>query len=209
MKKNILLILIVFVFLASGNVSTFSRKITTSHDADVLSVILINGEKVKVVVSRSASAGDLEGTLKEKTRYSFLKFKYRDNYFSVNIPDMVFQNMPDSDRKVLVRKVVGLYSDSFDVFGGMFGYMPQGYKFNMTFGNTKRGEPFNRVYVSSKTSNIFSDFIPFYDGKVVFSKYQRLVLLHEIGHSLFAIAIGSMQDSRSKAIEEGLFRCPQ
>ena len=73
----------------------------------------------------------------------------------------------------------------------------------MTFGKTSTGMPVNHIYLYNKTSNILTNFLPYEDGQHVMTELQRRIMFHEIGHSLFTIAVGGMQDPRTRALEEG------
>jgi len=160
-------------------------------------------EMPEISISKSTNPTDLGGRLNQKTVYTFLKFKYKNNYFSVNVPESIYGKLTEKKEKLLVDSLIELYGRAFEVFFDLFGYFPEGYRFNVTFGKTRRGGPHNRIYLYDKVSNIFPDFLPSFIGDVVFTRDQRMILSHEIGHSLFGIVIGSLQDPRTKAIEEG------
>jgi len=146
---------------------------------------------------------DLEGHFREKYEFYYLKFKYKDNYFNLNIPGSRFLLLSGGQRSELIRYLSSLYGDVFDVYALIFGHVPEGYKFNVTFGKTSEGHPYNRIYAASKTSNIFPDCLPFDMTRQALTEKQRWIMIHEIAHSLFAIKIGTFEHPKMKAIEEG------
>jgi hypothetical protein len=63
--------------------------------------------------------------------------------------------------------------------------------------------PLNKVNLTDKISNIFLNTLPYKNKKEVLSGFERGIMLHEIGHGLFSIAVGNLRYARTRAIEEG------
>jgi len=208
--KIVMLFALTFLASISGpvNVSISEEFIsgiegkTGDHEKNIVFRAL--NEDINANVSRSDRATDLEDRLKNKSRFYFIKFKFRDNIFSFNFPERTYSAWDHREKINILEYLTKLYGDSFREFKDIFGFSPRDYRFNVTFGKTKRGMPFNTIYLYNKISNIFPGFIPAGTESEVFSAGQKMIMFHEIGHSLFGIAIGTFRDPRTKAIEEGV-----
>ncbi|MFH1878302.1 MAG: hypothetical protein ABH883_05805 [Candidatus Omnitrophota bacterium] len=194
------------VFVSAALMSVFLPRAAafSPEDTNIMSDSYnIAGETVNVYISRQAEPTSHEGRMKEETGYYFLKFNYRDNFYSINLPDIFFEEINMRQREKLVREIIRIYDQAFDRFAGVFGFYPALFRFSVTFGSTKPGYPFHVSYSDRRTSNIFANFLPYGAGKEPFSQEERIILLHETGHGLFLIAVGNIEDPRGKYIEEG------
>jgi hypothetical protein len=201
--KRIFAGITIFIFaITVGNVSYGDGRVTKTYD--------IGGATVKVKIISSLMPTMLEGRIKEESGFYFFKMNFMNNFFSVNVPQRSYDKMTEQQKNDLVAAVLLLHGRSFEVSRAMLGYMPTGYRFNVTFGETQSGYPFNRVYSYSKTSNIYPDFLPF-EGKMIpgeaiktpMTGFEESIMLHEIGHSIFAIVIGNIKNPKNKYMEEG------
>ncbi|MBD3379355.1 MAG: hypothetical protein GF408_02720 [Candidatus Omnitrophica bacterium] len=158
-------------------------------------------ESVSMVTEETREATDREGQLARPYTFYLVKFSYDGNFYSVNIPKEAYGPLEGQDKKKIVYRTLGLYRKVFGAYRSFFGDIPSGYRFSVTFGKTSGTHPYNRIYLYGKNSNIYPDFVP---GKNrIFTRPQEAVLLHEIGHSLFAIAVGGYLHPRNRALEEG------
>ncbi len=181
------------VFIISTGFA-FAREIVTYN---------IAGRDVKVNISKSLASTTLEGRIEEEDGFYFFRFGYRGNFFSINLPRRVFEELPEERKQELLTSVLDLYSGAFDTSREILGFVPEGYNFNVTFARTGKGDPFNRVYVRSKTSNIYTGFLPYERAGRGMTSKQEWIMLHEIGHAIFAIAVGNIEDPRNRYMEEG------
>jgi hypothetical protein len=170
---------------------------------ETVSIYEHDGEDVKILISEIPISGDLEGRLKTPLAFYTLKLKYRDNVFIFNLPQRSFDELSGVQKEKLIQDLLGLYDRSFELFFGIFGFIPTGFRFIVTFGETKKQTPFNYIYQHNKISNIFPGFLPFSSGEEALNPEQRFIFLHEIGHSLFSIAIGNITNPKARSIEEG------
>ena len=153
--------------------------------------------------SASAPAGDLENNFREEYEFQVLKFKHDNNLYHLNVPERIFSGLTDEKRAYLIEYLTELYGAVITIYAEIYGHAPEGYKFNVTFGKTAAGHPYNKVYAYTKTSNIFPDCLPYEDPEDVLTDEERAVMTHEVAHSLFAIKIGTFEHPKTKAIEEG------
>ena len=181
----------------------FTGSTLYAQETGDLSVQSFDGSAIKVNVSCSPQPTDLEGRLAKKERYYFFKLNYSSNFFSFNLPGSSFNAFTERERKKLVEYLLRLYGDSFDVYYDMFGWRPEGFRFNVTFGKNTKGYMYNMMYLPDKISNVFTDSLPYRDGNNIMSADEERIMVHEIGHSLFGIVVGTTEDPRSRAIEEG------
>ena len=203
LKRTCTCIMFFVLILAAFDASYGQGRVTRTYD--------IGGEEVRVKIISSPVPTILEGRIKEESGFYFFKMNFMNNFFSINVPQRSYDKMTDQDKNDLVASVLLLYAGSFKVSEEMLGYMPRGYRFNITFGQTQSGHAFNRVYNYSKSSNIYPNFLPFESTIMGISReidtpmteLEESVMLHEIGHSIFAIAIGTIQNPKNKYMEEG------
>ena len=172
-------------------------------ERETVSIYEHGGKDVKIFISEIPVPTDIEGRLKTPMAFYTLKFKYNDNFFSFNLPQGSFNELSAGQKEKLIQGLLGLYDRSFELFSGIFGYVPAGFHFNVTFGEVKKQTASNYVYQRSKTSNIYPGFLPFASGEAALNPEQRFIFFHEIGHSLVGIAIGSIVNPKAKFIEEG------
>ena len=172
-------------------------------EGETVSIYKYDGKDVKIFISEIPIPSDLEGRLKTPLAFYALKLRYRDNIFSFHLPQRSFDDLSGGQKEKLMQDLLGLYDRSFELFSGIFGYVPTGFRFNITFGETKEQASSNYIYQGTKTSNIFPGFFPFSSGEGALNPGQRFMFFHEIGHSLFGIAIGNMTNPEARSIEEG------
>ena len=193
-------ILALIIFLA---LPVFSSAGEAPSVPETLSVPGPTGEVINIHFSYQPKPTDREGVLKEAVPFYFMKFNFRGNFFSVNIPAEAFKRMDIAQKKELVSTVAEVFNTAFSGFTGVFGNVPENFIFNVTFGKTRNGEAFNRVYLVKKISNIYLDSLPFDNRSEALSVPEAIRFFHEIGHGLFGIAVGNMTDPRVRSIEEG------
>jgi hypothetical protein len=202
-NKTCIGIVFFVIILSVSSVSYGLGKVTRTYD--------VGGQEVRVKIISSPVSTILEGRIKEESGFYFFKMNFMGNFFSINVPQRSYDKMTEQDKNDLIASILLLYGRSFMVAEEMLGYMPKGYRFNVTLGQTQSGYPFNRVYNYSKSSNIYPNFLPF--ESTIMGAFQKIdtpmteleesVMLHEIGHSIFAIAIGTIQNPKNKYMEEG------
>jgi len=190
---SLMLMLIISGTLVQGeSLTSGSMKIKTS-----------DGRESRVSVSQIKTPTNFEGRLKNTTGFYSLKCSYKDNYFSFNVPTPVVEGINRTQVEKMIEKLLSFYDTVFERYARIFNNKPFGYKFNIVFGKTANGYPYNRIYSISKISNIYANFNPFTESHDPFSGFQNSIMLHEIGHSLFAIIVGNMNHPKFKFIEEG------
>ena len=197
MNKQTMLSLLIVTLLMQG-VPLFAQ-----DQGIELKEYFLGKEKVEVQISSLLKPTDMEGLIKEETGFYFLRYKYKKNFFNINLPQRVFDGLDNQETEGLIAAVTDLYTRSFDVSKELLGTVLDGYKFNITFANVKKGHAFNRVYHHSKTSNIFTNFLPYKNNKEAMAPEDEQVILHEIGHSVFAISIGILNNPEDKYMGEG------
>jgi hypothetical protein len=178
--------------------------LTGSAPAQEIVTYNIAGKDTKVNISKSLKPTTLEDRIEKESGFYFFRLAYKGNFFSINLPQRIFVELPENRKQELLASVLGLYSSTFDGSRDILGFVPEGYKFNVTFARTREGDPFNRVYDRSKTSNIYTGFMPYEYREQVMTAKQEWIMLHEIGHAIFAIAVGNIEDPRNKYMEEGV-----
>ncbi len=146
---------------------------------------------------------DREGRLKEKYSFYSMVSRFKGNSFTFAVPKPDGRELSIQERMELSEYVIKTFWGAMITCETIFTRIPQGYKFNVVFGKTAKGHPFNLVYSKTSRSNIYPDSLPFENGKDLLTLTQKYLLLHEIGHGFFAIAIGNLTHPRNKAIEEG------
>lgn len=146
---------------------------------------------------------DKEGRLASPQRLYSYRFMYNDNIFTFNIPDYVVEDLDDGELKRMLIVLIEAYEKTFDTFLKVLDRKPSGYKFNMTFGPTAGGYPFNWMNLTDKVSNIYPNCVPYANGREVFSKLEEDIISHEIGHGIFNITGTNFRTPGNKAIEEG------
>ncbi|MBD3427146.1 MAG: hypothetical protein GF409_07965 [Candidatus Omnitrophica bacterium] len=196
------ILVLVLALLFFGRAADAEQRLIETYDIGQASV------RVKIMTSSMPTV--LEGRIKEESGFYFFKMKFMDNFFSINVPERSYQKMDYRMRQDLVATILILYGRSFEQSSEMLSFLPKGYRFNMTFGRTQSGHPFNRVYVYSKTSNIFPDLLPYKSplmpGRTLetpITGYEEWVMLHEMAHSIFAMAVGSIRNPKNRFMEEG------
>ena len=198
MKRRLISTLILcFIF---GSAYFTSR----AYGYDEVKTYNINKQKIKISIFTLDKPTNLEDRLSEKTAFYSLKLRYLDNFFSFNIPKDVYNRFTEDQRKMLVKDLLDLFGNAFGRFSDISGRIPERYKFGVTFAKTKSGHPFNRVYLSNKVSNIFTNFLPYENKDEPFTEKDKYIMLHEIGHSLLAITVGGLSSPKVRAIEEGV-----
>lgn len=163
-----------------------------------------NGKTLEVYTSHSDVPTTIDGRIIEESGFYFQKFRYAGNFYSINVPKGVFEKLSTEENEQLVVSVLDLYRRAFEKTSDLLGFAPEGYRFNSIFANTQKGNSFNVLYSISKISNIYTNFIPYNNPENPLTENQRWIILHEIGHSLFAISIGTIVNPKDKYMEEGV-----
>ncbi|MDP8298740.1 MAG: hypothetical protein P9L88_02380 [Candidatus Tantalella remota] len=176
-----------------------------SPSVEKIAVPSEDGTYINVSITHAEMPTDFEGQLRAPSVYYFIKLKYKENFYSINVPLFTYESMSVEEKVALVEYITGLYEDAFSRGAIAMARKPRGYRFNITFGRTKWGRVYNKeIFSNEKVSSIFSNCLPYQIPGKVLTQEERVVLLHEIGHSLLGISIGGITDVRMRSIEEGV-----